>query len=64
MLKKNSGLSEKQFEFRKGRCIDDATRALLIRVYEASHDRKTAIAVSLDIKNAFNIIGWQAYKNS
>ncbi|KAL4084097.1 hypothetical protein QTP88_029413 [Uroleucon formosanum] len=52
------GLSEWQFGFRSGRCTDDALRTLRERLIAAVNARRYAAAVSLDIRNAFNTVGW------
>ncbi|KAL4141335.1 hypothetical protein QTP88_003990 [Uroleucon formosanum] len=52
------GLSEWQFGFRSGRCTDDALRTLRERLIVAVNARRYAAAVSLDIRNAFNTVGW------
>jgi len=51
-------LSERQFGFRSGRCTDDALRTLRERLMVAVSARRYAVAVSLDIRNAFNTVGW------
>ncbi|CAI6366674.1 unnamed protein product [Macrosiphum euphorbiae] len=51
-------LSEWQFGFRSGRCTDDALRLLRDRLCAAVNARRYAVVVSLDIRNAFNSVGW------
>lgn len=54
------GLSTNQFGFRKHSSTDDAVRSLKSKVLAAINypSEQFCVAVSLDIKNAFNSIGW------
>lgn len=52
------GLSERQYGFRAGRSTDDALRSLHELLVGACNAGRIAVAVGLDIKNAFNSIGW------
>lgn len=53
------GLSDHQYGFRKGRSTIDAIKRLKKTVIEAVNAYETVVAVSLDIKNAFNSLGWK-----
>jgi len=53
------GLSERQFGFRRGRSTDDALGVLRDSVLDSCNARRLAVAVSLDIQNAFNTVGWE-----
>lgn len=53
------GLSANQFGFRKGRSTDDAVTLLHRRVVAAKNVDKFCVAIAIDIKNAFNSIGWR-----
>lgn len=52
------GLATNQYGFRKGRSTDDAVCELLRRVVPPVNEGGFCVAVALDIKNAFNSIGW------
>lgn len=52
------GLAPNQFGFRKGRSTDDAVRLLRSKVVATANSGGFCVAVALDIKNAFNSIGW------
>lgn len=56
------GLSDRQFGRRSGRSTDDALRLLQQRLLATENARHTAVAVSLDIRNAFNSIGWKVMR--
>lgn len=58
------GLSERQFGFRSGRSTDDALRLLQERLVAAVDKGRFAVAVSLDIRNAFNTIGWRTVREA
>lgn len=58
------GLSERQFGFRSGRSTDDALRLLQERLAAAVDKGRLAVAVSLDIRNAFNTIGWEIVRGA
>jgi len=58
------GLSDRQFGFRSGRCTDDALRLLKERLAAAVGKGRIAVAVSLDIRNAFNTIGWATVREA
>lgn len=53
------GLSDNQFGFRSGRSTDDAVRHLNDSVTKEVNNRRFCLAVSLDIKNAFNSVRWE-----
>lgn len=57
-----SRLSENQFGFRQGRSTCDALRLVRNIIDVAINRRKFVIAVSLDIKNAFNSVPWSAIR--
>jgi len=52
------GLAPNQFGFRKGRSTDDAVRVLQSKAATTTNSGGFCVAVALDIKNAFNSIGW------
>lgn len=52
------GLASNQFRFRKGRSTDDAVRELRKKAVGAMNKGLFCVAVALDIKNAFNSLGW------
>lgn len=52
------GLCPNQYGFRKGASTDDAVRALNEKLRAATSRGEFAVAISLDIKNAFNTITW------
>lgn len=58
MAASGHGLSDRQFGFRSGRSTDDALRILHDKLVAACSARRMAVAVSLDIQNAFNTVGW------
>ena len=58
------GLSERQFGFRSGRSTDDALRLLQERLLAAVNKGRMAVVVSLDIRNAFNTIGWETVREA
>lgn len=58
------GLSDRQFGFRSGRSTDDALRLLQERLEAAVGKGRMAVAVSLDIRNAFNTIGWEIVRGA
>lgn len=51
-------LSETQFGFRRGRSTITAIQRLLEQVRAATADGDLTVAVSLDVKNAFNSVSW------
>lgn len=53
------GLSDRQFSFPKGYFIDDAVRTLTERLKSARGAWRWAVAMGLNIRNAFNSIGWK-----
>lgn len=53
------GLSPCQFGFRKRLSTDDAVRQLVTRVNTLINSGNYCVAVSLDIKNAFNSLRWR-----
>jgi len=59
MVGSGIGLSDRQFGFRKNRCTDDAFRVLHGNAVNARDARGYAVAVSLDIRNAFNSVPWE-----
>jgi len=52
------GLSANQFGFRKGKSTDDAVRELQANLLKGVDGGKFCLAVSIDIKNAFNSVKW------
>jgi len=50
-------LSERQYGFRNGRSTDDALRIVHEHFVDACGARRKAVAVSLGIRNAFNMVG-------
>lgn len=52
-------LSDAQYGFRRGRSTDDACNRLRDTAQRAVNNYDACVAVSLDIKNAFNAIGWR-----
>lgn len=54
-----AALSVRQFGFCEGKSTLDALQFLVTLVEEASNRREFAIAVSLDIRNAFNSMPWK-----
>ncbi|XP_070162482.1 uncharacterized protein [Polyergus mexicanus] len=59
-----SGLSEGQFGFRKGRSTNEALLLLKNIVSTSVEEGRYAIAVSLDIRNAFNSIPWRVIRRA
>jgi len=57
-METQGGLSSNQFGFRRGLSTDDAVIMLKNTARTAVNRYETCVAVSLDIKNAFNSIGW------
>ncbi|XP_011860276.1 PREDICTED: uncharacterized protein LOC105557606 [Vollenhovia emeryi] len=55
--------SENQFGFRKARSTTDAILAVKETIQAANRRGKKVMAVSLDIKNAFNSVLWKAIKD-
>lgn len=53
-----SNLSPNQYGFRKNLSTDDAMRKLNDTIAHATNNGKFCLAISLDIKNAFNSIKW------
>lgn len=53
------GLSDSQYGFRKGKSTIDAVKQLETSALEAVNAYETVVAVSLDIKNALNSLGWK-----
>lgn len=58
----DSDLSDNQFGFRQGKSTCDALRLVTDTINAAVNRRKFVIAVSLDIKNAFNSVPWSAIR--
>ncbi|XP_018364243.1 PREDICTED: uncharacterized protein LOC108761948 [Trachymyrmex cornetzi] len=58
-LEVNSGLSDNQYGFRAKRSTIDAVSKLREIAEQATNAGKTVVAVSIDIKNAFNSIPWE-----
>lgn len=52
------GLSANQFGFRKGKSTDDAVRDLQANILEGVNGGNYCLAVSIDVRNAFNSIRW------
>jgi len=57
-LRENAELSERQFGFRAGRSTIDAVVELRACLEQIIQGRGVALAVSLDIVNAFNTLPW------
>lgn len=53
-LEKNGLLSDRQFGFRRGRGTTEALKSAVRGLKDAKAERKHALLVALDIKNAFN----------
>jgi len=51
-------LSPNQYGFRKKLSIDNAVRTLHNTIVNETNDGQFCLAISLDIKNAFNTIKW------
>lgn len=58
------GLSDRQYGFRGGRSTVDALDFVASYIYKNSSRNHLTIAVSLDIRNAFNSISWPAVRHS
>lgn len=58
VLAHNHRLNDNQFGFRRGKSTTDALNAVADKIRRAKIEGKVAIAVSLDIKNAFNTAKW------
>lgn len=58
------GLSENQFGFRRGRSTTDAIMAVQDFITDINNRGSIALAVSLDIRNAFNSIRWDTIERS
>jgi len=63
-MSERGGLSANQFGFRKGRSTDDAVRELQANLLEGVDRGRFCLAVSIDIKNAFNSIKWSDIMNA
>lgn len=60
----NARLSENQYGFKDGRSTIDALKKVIKTVELAIQDSGVAIAVSLDIQNAFNSIPWRIIRKA
>ncbi|CAI6360923.1 unnamed protein product [Macrosiphum euphorbiae] len=60
----SGGLSDNQFGFRKKKSTDDAVRELQANLLEGVNEGKYCLAVSIDIRNAFNSIKWSDIMNA
>jgi len=54
----SSGLSDRQYGFRQGRSTVDALDSVMSSIYHWTNRGYFAVAVGLDIRNAFNSIPW------
>lgn len=57
-LEAKGGLSRSQYGFRRGQSTDDAGCRLRVFAQEAINVMKICVAVLLDVRNAFNNVGW------
>lgn len=55
-----AALSDRQFGFRRGRSAVDAILQVREAIEEAISDKQCLLAVSLDIRNAFNSLSWDS----
>jgi len=55
--------AEKQYGFRKERSTDDALRVVHGHLMDACSARRVALAVSINICNSFNTVGWDSRTN-
>ena len=58
-VEERGGLSDNQFGFRAGRSTNDAVLHMKRRVQTVCDDGRLCVAVSLDVKNAFNSLPWK-----
>jgi len=58
-LDRAGGLSPVQYGFRRGRSTTDSAMLLKNKACDAINNKRMCVAVSLDIRNAFNTIGWE-----
>lgn len=58
-IERTGGLSENQFGFRKGRQTIDAINKVINIAEQAAAHRNLCVAITLDVKNAFNSASWQ-----
>lgn len=61
-LESSQSLADEQYGFRKGRSTEDAICTLEATANAALEKYELCVAVSLDIRNAFNSIGWDHIK--
>ncbi|KAL4123012.1 hypothetical protein QTP88_015245 [Uroleucon formosanum] len=54
----SGGLSANQYGFRKGKSTDDAVRELQAYLLEGVNGGNFCLAVSIDVRNAFNTVKW------
>ncbi|KAL4083919.1 hypothetical protein QTP88_029235 [Uroleucon formosanum] len=54
----SGGLSANQYGFRKGKSTDDAVRELQAYLLERVNGGNFCLAISIDVRNAFNTIKW------
>jgi hypothetical protein len=57
-MRKESGWHDRQYGFRRNRCTVDAIKEMRARTTDLTSGQGVALAVSLDITNAFNTIPW------
>jgi len=63
-LESSQGLADEQYGFRKGRSTEDAISTLESTANAALGKYELCVAVSLDIRNAFNSIDWDHIKTA
>lgn len=61
-LRKIQGLAEEQYGFPKEHSMEDAVSTLVATANAALEKYELCVAVSLDIRNALNSIGWEHIK--
>lgn len=57
-------LSKRQFGFQSGRSTHDTLRLLQERLVAAVDKGCMAVSMSLDVRNAFNTIGWEIVRKA
>ncbi|GBO09592.1 Putative protein in type-1 retrotransposable element R1DM [Araneus ventricosus] len=62
-LERNNMLSEDQYGFRAGRSVDTALNSLLTQITENKRKFKHVLALSIDIKGAFDNVQYDAIAN-
>ena len=63
-LRQKMTLSDMQYGFRQGRSTIDAIDAVTDLSKRAKRDKKLAVMITLDVKNAFNSAPWQGIVSS